>query len=351
MSRHNKTSCGSAIIEFSAALLIVVPMILFFFDGAIIYVSSAINWNNCCEAARAAASGPPSAILADEPKKRAESVLAQRGPFAFQSSSTCQVSESITAPVPTAPLGGPVLGTVTVRTTVTIHPPFVLSLFSQKEGVTLRTEETLPFRYIVASSKQRISLPSDGDAEGLKAAAWSITMNARPLKQFIDYPNSKVNNVDVVSVFTSKSVDDSKAIKQSGTETIDNAQTSSRLELYEELYYCHNQSVGCRRYKKLDLQSGKEGTIKVVTDPDGACGDDTGYALGNSLARIMLDVSLIHGGIREIIVPAEIFDSVVDGIKNNGFQSSTDASVMGHAKRLIVGMVSNPEGYRTNVFY
>jgi hypothetical protein len=150
-----RSTDATSMIELMCGLIMVVPFILLFVDLTFVYEGVSQNIAVCREAARAAASGPPNALSPGAPKARVETILKpyclQAGPLRFNPE--CSVTETISQSLPQPPLGGPVEGTVTVRTTVEIFMPFILKIFYSPGGMKFTATETLPYSYAMPASQ------------------------------------------------------------------------------------------------------------------------------------------------------------------------------------------------------
>lgn len=139
--------------ELLVGLIALIPVILILFDIGTLIIGSAFNSELCRDAARAAANGPPSAIANAEPKKRAETVVnRKRSQCAGNISinSPILVWETVRDPLPAKPFGGQVDGEVTVQTSVTVHPPFLVAAIVPN-GVELKAKQTYPITWVMAS--------------------------------------------------------------------------------------------------------------------------------------------------------------------------------------------------------
>lgn len=147
-------------VEFLCGLVVLVPIVLLAIDLVSIYSGYSLNNRMCADAARAAASGPPDALMSRSPRSRAEGVIHNVYDEATVKKYNvlgrvvihpdCVVTERLTSPIPSAALGGPIDGDVTVQTTVDVIPPFLIKQF-MPGGVTLSTQQTFPYTYIVPS--------------------------------------------------------------------------------------------------------------------------------------------------------------------------------------------------------
>jgi hypothetical protein len=160
-------------LELPCALLVLVPLVLTGIDLSVLYMGYLRNMDVCRDAARAASQGPPDALVPGAPLQRASVVVtreatASRG--AIRVDPNCTVSETLTAPAPTA-FGGPVCGTVKATTTTVVYPPFVLRAFGMA-SVRLTGSQVFPYTYIVAAGSNGLN-PNNGPPPG----GWSNGIN------------------------------------------------------------------------------------------------------------------------------------------------------------------------------
>src|SRR5215469_14543327 len=113
---------GSVLIEFLVGLLVLVPVILVVLDLALIVLAVQVGDTACREAARAAATGDPRNARA-----RAQAVISSGGKSAGGLVTNLRlIGVSSTVPVATLAqlslYGGQVDGSVTVQTSIDVHP-------------------------------------------------------------------------------------------------------------------------------------------------------------------------------------------------------------------------------------
>ncbi len=144
---------AQSITELLVGLIALIPVILILCDIGTLIIGSAFNSELCRDAARAAANGPPSAIANAEPKKRAEAVVSRKRAQCagnISINSPILVWETVRDPLPAKPFGGQVDGEVTVQTSVTVHPPFLVAAIVPN-GVELKAKQTYPITWVMAS--------------------------------------------------------------------------------------------------------------------------------------------------------------------------------------------------------
>jgi hypothetical protein len=129
-----------------------IPIVLVIIDLCVIVIGVQMNDATCRDAARIAATGNPL-----DAQIRAQSVVNQTNDrvVGLPSSFTLvSVVSSVTPNDITAlgALGGPLRGTVTVETEVSIHPMVVQWVYSGKNPLLFRAQQSFPFTYVVPSS-------------------------------------------------------------------------------------------------------------------------------------------------------------------------------------------------------
>lgn len=150
---------GHSTVELAAGLIICVPIFLCVIDLGFIALGAAANDSVCREASEAAASGPPSTTAAPSTRQltsgqsgydRAVSVIKIHQPTNVPAKVSEQpvVSEML-IDVPPEDQGGPIDGEVSVTTTVTITPPFLVGAYYGKTGINLSSKHIAPFTYVV----------------------------------------------------------------------------------------------------------------------------------------------------------------------------------------------------------
>jgi hypothetical protein len=150
---------GQSAVELAAGLIVCVPILLCVIDLGFIAIGAAANDSVCREASEAAASGPPSTTIAPSTRQlsagqsgydRAVAVIKIHQPTNAPAKVSEQpvVSEVLTD-VPPEDQGGSIDGEISVTTTVTITPPFLVGAYYGKNGVNLSSKHIAPFTYVV----------------------------------------------------------------------------------------------------------------------------------------------------------------------------------------------------------
>ena len=107
--------------------------------------------------------GPPGQLTAGKdrlvkenqsPYMRAYAVVENKGinllPLFFELNPIINVTETVSPPIPTPPLGGPVYGSVFVETSILVHPKFAIS-FLKLGPITLTASKTCPYTWVMQS--------------------------------------------------------------------------------------------------------------------------------------------------------------------------------------------------------
>jgi hypothetical protein len=160
-----RSQSGFHSAELVGGLLILVPIVLYGLDYAAVLYGGQMNSSCCSAACRAAAQGPPTGYASDAsntPKNRAMTVLKRMAQpnSVVRVKQTVRLRETLTAPPPKAPYGGPYLGTITVKTRCDVFPPFMLPMMPK--NVTLYTSQTYPWTYTMASSFENTEAGNGG---------------------------------------------------------------------------------------------------------------------------------------------------------------------------------------------
>lgn len=153
---------GQSLAELGAGMMVFVPIILLLIDCAIIMIGVSTNEALCRDAARAASSGPPGILVSGNhavstgglPYKRALAVVKDIYKLGgmVKVKETLQVKEDLREPLPQNPQGGPVIGQVTVETTVDVSPPFLIRIFVENGIYEFKNTQSYPYTYVMPSS-------------------------------------------------------------------------------------------------------------------------------------------------------------------------------------------------------
>jgi hypothetical protein len=153
---------GQHFVELTAGLFVIVIIVLAFMDMSTLLTAAAINTSLARDAARAASTGPPGELTAatdrkvdpsQPPYQRAAAAIMKAKPNSdsFELASEINVRETVTNPIPSQPYGGPVAGSVSVATTMLVHPRFILPIV-RIGTIPLTAVETFPYTWVMKSS-------------------------------------------------------------------------------------------------------------------------------------------------------------------------------------------------------
>lgn len=173
MSVRNRSEQAQSAMELVCGAIVLVPLVLFCIDASTVYMGQSMNSSICRDAARAAANGPPSSLSATySPQKRAELVVRkmQKAEGAIRMNPQVVCTEHVSR-LPTMPFGGMVEGTVDVKTSVDVYPPFIIKYCVPNGAVKLSASQTFPFTYVMAGAyggsdsmeSMRLPGPPSGD--------------------------------------------------------------------------------------------------------------------------------------------------------------------------------------------
>lgn len=161
--KTNLRKTGQSLVELAAGLMVFVPIVLLLIDCSVIMIGVSTNEAICRDAARAASAGPPATMASagshsagpgTAPYQRAQAVV--RNVYAvgglLKISETMAINESLQDPLPQAPQGGAIVGTVTVQTTAEISPPFLIRVFVENGVYQFQNSQSYPYTYVMPSS-------------------------------------------------------------------------------------------------------------------------------------------------------------------------------------------------------
>lgn len=146
---------GQSLVELAAGLIVAVPILLCLLDCGVLLIGAAANDSLCRDAARAAASGPPSDETPGErtvsgagvPRLRAKQVIYKI--YKLGIPVTVNESELLVKEKIDSVVGGSINGSVTVRCTVDVNPPFILGVVT-KSKIALSSSHNYPYTYVPA---------------------------------------------------------------------------------------------------------------------------------------------------------------------------------------------------------
>ncbi|MBX9686951.1 MAG: hypothetical protein K2X27_09630 [Candidatus Obscuribacterales bacterium] len=157
---RNRNSKAQLMIECSAGLIALLPVILCLFDLIVIVVGVSVNDAACREACRVASTGSPTMYLSRANAVIAKSVLYNlRGAIGNlrlvekDSHNSQEADEKIDDTV-----GGNVSGTVTVKTSLEVYPPFLIGAIHKQasgtEKLVFYAQQTMPYSFAVANESE-----------------------------------------------------------------------------------------------------------------------------------------------------------------------------------------------------
>ncbi len=163
-NRYGIGNCniGSVSIELVMGIIIFVFIGFLFLDLQLLLGGAMLNDAMAQDAARSAAMGPPGKLMVGKDRIVSENQSPYLRAFAiiknsrarlltpFELVQPIKVTETIDSPVPSERFGGPVLGTVTVDTTMLIHPKFVLG-FLKLDTFKIVSAKTFPYSFVMKS--------------------------------------------------------------------------------------------------------------------------------------------------------------------------------------------------------
>ncbi len=154
---------GQSLAELAAGMMIFIPIILILVDCSIIMIGVSANESACRDAARAAASSAPASMISGQ----AHSVSASSAPYKaaltviknlYATGGLASIDQSLVMkealqdPLPQSPQGGALNGTVSVETTASVSPPFLLRAFVENGTFKFKCTQSYPYTYIMPSS-------------------------------------------------------------------------------------------------------------------------------------------------------------------------------------------------------
>lgn len=340
-----RQSQGHSAIEFACGLVVLVVIILGVVDLCVIYSAVSFNDRVCREASRAAASGPPDFISSGAPRMRARSAIVRANKISsIQVDPDCSVSEKITAK-PGQHLAGPVEGSASVETTVTVHPPMLIGAWFGKRGLQFHANESFPITYMATSAQENIQAAPIDDS-------WQVTIVPARLDQYLSYSGSLVRDVLRLSVFYTNAIEHNGASFSGTSAAATAAGAISAPDTpvhYEDLFYAAQHVVGANRFHTLDVKPNTTGVIRITAGSENASPVD-GFGSGNAIGRMFLDLLQKRCIVRQIIVPQASFQDVIAGLCKSGFRQEKDRDP-NQIPKVFLQVVSEPDGDKVSVVY
>jgi|688.fasta_scaffold584845_1 hypothetical protein len=134
---------------------------------------------------------------------------------------------------------------------------------------------------------------------------WRLTITAKKIEHYLDYPSSAVGSLTVVNVQYEQPVNSRKKPPKP----------------YENLYYTGERLLGCKLLDDLNITPGTAGNIKIEQ-----ANPEDSYAIANVILRLYLDVSLNRCMTKSVVVPGTLFAGVTSAICRQGFHRANVAS-------------------------
>ena len=135
-----KSKRAQSIVELIAGIIVLIPIVFIVIDLSIIVMASFKNESICREACRAAASSDPKDCLT--PAKAEVDKYNQPGGFATFALNGNPQTTNVELP---SSGHGQVSGTVSLKTTATVHAPFIVGFFVPT--CKLDSEQSFPITY------------------------------------------------------------------------------------------------------------------------------------------------------------------------------------------------------------
>lgn len=153
--KNNRRS-GTSILELVIGVCALMPLLLYGIDLLVISLAIPVVDSLAGNCARQASSGPPADLSSshveraigalESPYLRALSSLRDlRVPTFIAVSHDLKMTESINEPLPTAPIGGPVRGAVSIELESIIALPCPLPFMSKQ--LTIKSRRTIPYTW------------------------------------------------------------------------------------------------------------------------------------------------------------------------------------------------------------
>lgn len=150
---------GSSLIELVLGLIALIPVVLVIFDLSVIAIAVQVNDSTCREAARAAATGNPL-----DAQTRAQTIINRANTNQSMLCSNFMLVSALSTVTPQdiaalGTFGGPVTGTVTVKTDVQVRPFIVQYAFTGKSPLHFQSQQSFPFTFQVPNTSTSSCLP------------------------------------------------------------------------------------------------------------------------------------------------------------------------------------------------
>jgi len=148
---------------------------------------------------------------------------------------------------------------------------------------------------------------------------WVIYLEPKELEHYLVYPSSGLGPVTDVRM----------------TYRVNPRLAANHVDStlhYEDLWYHEGRPVGCRRFGKLNIQSGWQGAI-CISDADS--GHQNTPAEANAIVRLILEINLLNCNVTAVLVPSSMVSPLCDAMGQFQF-FRTDGSAPPGPSRLEV---------------
>jgi len=175
-----------------------------------------------------------------------------------------------------------------------------------------------------------------------QAPDWVITIETEQQKDYLQYNRSHMKDI----------------VKATVTYMKGDAKDTDKPTAYEDLWYSQSKCIGMNRRKSLQPgdkngpSSGQEINIRVRHKKSPASNFEN-WASAEAVLRVMLDTKINGNVLNQVLVPADSFDSVVQGFGLQKFYAVPEAgpdqpsSTVGPA----IHVSSEPEGRDEDLVY
>lgn len=142
---------GQGIVELVAGIIVVVPIVLLLVDLGSLVIGVTSGDNVCREAARLASIGDPSQV-----QQRAQQVIneanASKGGIIVNYTLNQAAAQNVQ--IPPAASGGVVQGNVSVDSSITVAPPFILKAMAGNGSFVFSSHQSFPITFTIKQSVQ-----------------------------------------------------------------------------------------------------------------------------------------------------------------------------------------------------
>jgi hypothetical protein len=133
-----------------------------------------------------------------------------------------------------------------------------------------------------------------------------VYVRSKEMKNYLDFTGSSFKPIIKVTITYA---------------TIDGNNIGGEV-VYETLWYCGADPIGCRRYRDFDLKTLDKLYIFATLSSSQEIA-----ACSNAFVRLLLDASLNRNAITAVEVPSEFFSEFIDKLEVENFYSLTKLQV------------------------